>query len=62
MKPKMFYAPDWELGENPDKSEGIPDPLTKYGTTPEKWEYYNTVFFKSINSIAFYGFIITRFK
>ncbi|VDD91846.1 unnamed protein product [Enterobius vermicularis] len=43
MKPKMFYAPDWELGENPDKSEGIPDPLTKYGTTPEKWEYYNTV-------------------
>lgn len=43
IKPKLYYAPEWNLGENPDKDEKKPHPLFKYGTTPEKWEYYNKV-------------------
>uniref|UniRef100_A0A0N5AQ02 sphingomyelin phosphodiesterase n=1 Tax=Syphacia muris TaxID=451379 RepID=A0A0N5AQ02_9BILA len=43
VKPKLYYAPEWNLDEYPDGEEGPVDPLRKYGTTPEKWEYYNKV-------------------
>uniref|UniRef100_A0A915DIY6 Large ribosomal subunit protein uL22m n=1 Tax=Ditylenchus dipsaci TaxID=166011 RepID=A0A915DIY6_9BILA len=38
---KVYYAPEWQL----DKTEADKeyDPLRAYGTTPEKWEYYNKI-------------------
>lgn len=42
-KPKLFYAPEWPLDENPNGDEGYPNPLKMYGMTPEKWNYYNKV-------------------
>ncbi|KJH43555.1 REX1 DNA Repair [Dictyocaulus viviparus] len=40
---KNYYAPEWELDKKPNKDDGFPNPLKNYGTTPEKWEYYNKV-------------------
>jgi len=41
VPPKIYYAPEWELDQSDD--DKIYNPLCKYGTTPEKWEYYNKV-------------------
>uniref|UniRef100_A0A0M3IIR0 Large ribosomal subunit protein uL22m n=1 Tax=Ascaris lumbricoides TaxID=6252 RepID=A0A0M3IIR0_ASCLU len=43
VRPKLFYAPEWDLSKKPDGEEGYPDPLKGYGMTPEKWEYQNKV-------------------
>ncbi|VDK55520.1 unnamed protein product [Anisakis simplex] len=43
VKPKLYYAPEWDLDKKPNGDEGYPDPLKGYGMTPEKWEYQNKV-------------------
>ena len=39
---KNYYAPDWQLTQLNDKNKEI-HPTLNYGTTPEKWNYYNKV-------------------
>lgn len=34
---KIYYSPEWK--------EAHENPLKKFGMTPEKWEFYNKVFF-----------------
>lgn len=41
---KNYYAPEWEIEQKDDKGQYIPT-VKNYGTTPEKWEYYNKVRF-----------------
>lgn len=40
---KIYYSPEWKLDQSLDNE--IYSPLKNYGTTPEKWEYYNKVFY-----------------
>ncbi|KAI1729098.1 ribosomal protein l22p/L17e domain-containing protein [Ditylenchus destructor] len=39
--PKIYYAPEWKIDQS--KENETYSPLYQYGTTPEKWEYYNKV-------------------
>lgn len=42
--PKNYYAPEWQIEQTDDKDRVI-SPLKNYGSTPEKWKYYNKVSF-----------------
>ncbi|TKR65148.1 hypothetical protein L596_025597 [Steinernema carpocapsae] len=43
LSSKVYFSPEWPLDKRPNGDEGPVNPLMNYGTTPEKWEYYNKV-------------------
>ncbi|VDN02342.1 unnamed protein product [Thelazia callipaeda] len=44
VKPKVYYAPEWDLSKRHDGEDGEAHPLIDQDVmTPEKWNYYNKV-------------------
>ncbi|MCP9259024.1 39S ribosomal protein L22, mitochondrial [Dirofilaria immitis] len=44
IKPKLYYAPEWDLEKRHDGEEGEAHPMIGQNVmTPEKWNYYNKV-------------------
>uniref|UniRef100_A0A1I7W4Z4 Large ribosomal subunit protein uL22m n=1 Tax=Loa loa TaxID=7209 RepID=A0A1I7W4Z4_LOALO len=44
VRPKLYYAPEWDLEKRHDGEEGESHPMIGQDVmTPEKWNYYNKV-------------------
>uniref|UniRef100_A0A915Q3G9 39S ribosomal protein L22, mitochondrial n=1 Tax=Setaria digitata TaxID=48799 RepID=A0A915Q3G9_9BILA len=44
IRPKLYYAPEWDLEKRHDGEEGEAHPMIGQNVmTPEKWNYYNKV-------------------
>lgn len=44
VRPKLYYAPEWDLEKRHDGEEGEAHPMIGQSVmTPEKWNYYNKV-------------------
>ncbi|VDN17515.1 unnamed protein product [Gongylonema pulchrum] len=44
VRPKLYYAPEWDLEKRHDGEEGEAHPMLGLSVmTPEKWNYYNKV-------------------
>lgn len=41
--PKIYYAPEWKIDNSTDQGLSKYSPVKNFGTTPEKWEYYNKI-------------------